>query len=137
MIKYKKLTNHQLTIVFDGWKGIHKESLSSIGGLRIIFSGIGENADEVIKRIICEDNKQWIVVSSDREIASNAWRCNCIPLNSELFTRKIKSSMREYIHEESDADHDDINIEMNKTKKGKAKMLSKKDKAVKLALSKL
>jgi predicted RNA-binding protein with PIN domain len=71
---YKKVKDHDITLVFDGWKsGDRREVSVKTAGIRIIYSRLGETADAVIKRMIQTDKKEWIVVSSDRDIASYAW----------------------------------------------------------------
>ena len=53
LIEYKKRKGHDITVVFDGWKtGESHESRYVTGGVRVIYSRVGEKADSVIKRII-------------------------------------------------------------------------------------
>lgn len=86
LIAYRKQKAHNITIVFDGYKqGLGKESSEIIGGIRVIYSGLGERADDVIKRILREEKKFWIVITSDREIEREVWRQNCISIDSSIF----------------------------------------------------
>ena len=42
------------------------------GGVAIIYSRLGEKADEVIKRLVAAGSEEILVVTSDREIATFA-----------------------------------------------------------------
>src|SRR5208283_3779273 len=90
IIQYKLSSGHDITIVFDGYKaGQGNESRAVRGGVAVIYSKLDEKADEVIKRIITKDRKEWIVVSSDRDIANHAWAVNSIPVPSDAFIRIV------------------------------------------------
>jgi len=133
LIDYQKRKGHDITVVFDGWKtGEGKEGQSVIGGIRVIYSRIGEKADEVIKRIISSVKRQWIVVSSDRDIANHAWATGSIPARAEDFLRVLD---RKEISSGSGEQHDDEAIISHR--KGNPRQLSKKEKAVARVLSKL
>lgn len=144
LIEYRKIKNHDITIVFDGYKsGDKEERLSVVGGIRIIFSRLGEKADDVIKRIISKEKRGWLVISSDKEIASYAWSFNCVPIFSDTFLsriiRQIKdnnsnedSKAKEMIVSKDDGEDSDYLI-----LRGNPHKPSKKQKAVRRALSKL
>jgi predicted RNA-binding protein with PIN domain len=134
LIEYRKKKGHDITVVFDGWKtGEARESRSVVGGIKVIYSKIGEKADSVIKHMISSDRREWIAVTSDREIADHAWASGSIPVTSEDFLkateRKISSSFPE--EEEDEEDY------REPQRKGNPRKPSKKEKAIKRALSKL
>ena len=132
LIEYKKIKGHDLTVVFDGWRtGPGRETRSVTGGVRVIYSGIGEKADEVIKRIIASEKREWIVVTSDREIADQAWSCGSTPVLAEKFLR-ILARQDTFLCDEEDDEEEYI-----QPKKGSSRQLSKKEKAIRRALSKL
>ncbi|MCX7987938.1 MAG: NYN domain-containing protein [Thermodesulfovibrio sp.] len=86
LIIYSKEKKHEITLVFDGYKeGMGRETSEIRGGIRIIYSGAGEKADDVIKRIIKTEKALWIVVTSDRDIEKAVWRENCISIDSSIF----------------------------------------------------
>jgi predicted RNA-binding protein with PIN domain len=93
LAQYGKTKGHDITVVFDGWKsgGLREESFV-VGGIRVVYSRLGEKADSVIKRIICTGKKEWIVISSDREIAGRAWSCGCVPVPSGTFESFLEHS---------------------------------------------
>ncbi|GAB4543237.1 MAG: NYN domain-containing protein [Thermodesulfovibrionia bacterium] len=134
--EYSKTKGHHITIVFDGWKdGKPEEMITWIGGIRVIYSRLGEKADAVIMRIISEERKPWIVVSSDKEIANFTIRHNLIPIRADEFEERLyrallqePASNAEYYDEwEGDAHQ----------RKGTSKRLSKFKRRKLQALSKL
>jgi len=132
LIEYKKIKGHDLTVVFDGWRtGPGRETRSVTGGVRVIYSGIGDKADDVIKRTISSEKREWIVVTSDREIADHAWSCGSTPITAEKFLKVLGEQHTLPVDEEEDEE------EYIQSKKGSPRQLSKKEKAIRRALSKL
>jgi predicted RNA-binding protein with PIN domain len=133
LIEYRKKKGHDITVVFDGWKtGEAQEKQSVTGGIRIIYSRIGEKADSVIKRIISYARRGWIVVTSDRDIANHAWASGSIPVSAKGFQKVLERGNLSYFDEE---ENDEEYIEPQR--KGNPRKLSKKEKAISRALSKL
>jgi len=135
--EYRKVKDHEITVVFDGWKdGEGKHTESHYGGVRIIYTPIGEKADSYIKELV-DGSKQFIVISSDREIQSHAWNSGAVPIESEEFLHYMeRASMPsgEYFDED---DEDDEDLFGQARKKGNPKKASKKEKALRWAMSKL
>lgn len=131
---YRKKRGHDITVVFDGWKtGGAEENHSVVGGIRVIYSRIGEKADAVIKRLISDIRKEWIVVTSDRDIANHAWASGSIPVSSPDFLKAIEREPSCFTEEE----YDDSEEYVEPQRKGNPRRLSKKEKAVRRALIKL
>ena len=159
LIEYKRLKGHDITIVFDGWKsGGRHENRTVAGGITIIFSRLAETADTVIKKIICSEKRQWIVVTSDRDIMAHAWSCGSVPVPSDRFLEKLEQSAHPNLCEalpsgqaglpgkeglllsgsSDEGDSWEDNDECDETvPKGNPRHLSKRDKAVLRALGKL
>ncbi len=133
---YRKARRHDLTVVFDGWKsgGRNEETLTA-AGIRIIYSRLGDTADAVIRRIVGSDRREWIVVSSDREIASSAWAAGSVPIPSDRFLRALEYATAEDPGCCDSADDEDTTPAVGM--KGSPRMLSRKERAVQRALSKL
>jgi predicted RNA-binding protein with PIN domain len=133
LIEYRKRKGHEITIVFDGWKtGEAQENQFVTGGIKVIYSRIGEKADSVIKRIISSERIGWIVVTSDRDIANHTWASDSIPVSAEDFLTAIEKKIPSYLDEKED---DEKYIEPQR--KGNPRRLSKKERAIRRALSKL
>ncbi|MBF0553313.1 MAG: NYN domain-containing protein [Nitrospirae bacterium] len=127
-----------MTLVFDGIREGFNKTQTVIGGLTVIYSGRGESADDVIKEIIGHAGMKYIVVSSDRAIASFAWSKDCTPVRSEDFSRKLYpgGTAAEAVYME-DEDEDGYDERAAVKKKGNPHILSKKEKMIKQALDKL
>ncbi len=135
LFEYQKRKGHDITIVFDGWKsGGIQESHSVIGGIRIIYSRLAERADAVIKRLISSDKREWIVVTSDRDIAAYAWTSGSVPIPSEKF---LKAMEQKEIEGETSSDENHEEYGMTFRRRGNPQKLSKKEKTIKRILSKL
>jgi predicted RNA-binding protein with PIN domain len=133
LIEYRKRKGHDITVVFDGWRGGGgSESRAREGGVEVVYSALGERADDVIKRAVKAGDRQWIVVSSDREVQSHAWGADSVPVGSEEFLRILE---RPAFDEESPEEEEDEYYEP--PRKGNPRKPSKKEKARQRALSKL
>jgi predicted RNA-binding protein with PIN domain len=136
--EYRKMKVHDITVVFDGWKsGGPKEVTLKTGGIAVIYSRLGENADYVIKRIISRDKREWIVITSDRDIAAFAWANGSIAVPSDRFRAAIGAAglltegEYEPLYEEEDG------APGVRRGKGNPRTPSKKEKALTRALRKL
>lgn len=94
----------------------------------------------MIKRIISTERQEWIVITSDRDIASEAWRCGSIPVSSEVFYERLMTGDNRSLDIRFEAE--DKGLEYYELRslaphKGNPRKLSKKDKAIKRAISKL
>ncbi|NTU42830.1 MAG: NYN domain-containing protein [Nitrospirales bacterium] len=144
LIQYRRVSGHEITLVFDGHKnGPGREQSAVRAGLRIIYSALSERADDVIKKIITETKREWIVVTSDRDIVSHAWAVDSIPIPSERFldiiTRRVRGGAAgEKTGKKEDAlfsrDDDDF---LQCPPKGNAFKPSRKDRSIARALGKL
>ncbi len=133
IVEYRKSNAHEITIVFDGYKfGMPVEQVSFTGNVRVIYTRLGEKADDVIKRIVSGEHFEWIVVTGDRDIADYAWKAGSVPVPTERFMNKITT--RNKITTDDTPDYDD---EVVQNRKGNPFRLSKKEKAIRRVLSKL
>lgn len=90
---YKKIKNHQITVVFDASKrefsSVHEEKIK---GIRVQFTASGQSADEVIIETARRLKAQCLVVSSDNEILRAARIAGCGLLTSEEFEQKMQKA---------------------------------------------
>jgi len=107
------------------------------------FLELGERADDVIKRIISKDRKEWIVVSNDRDIVNHAWAADSIPVPSEKFFDIVSRHAGQGVEQTNEETADELfckdfeEDEYSHASKGNPYQLSKKEKAIRRALSKL
>ena len=147
LVRYRQIKAHDITVVFDGYRnGAGVENTTVHCGVRVIYSRLGERADDVIKRIVSRERREWIVVSSDRDIANHAWAEGSIPVQSERFFEivskqvKMKGDAAPPVCEDSEGPPPfaaDDEAEDPRCRKGNPYKLSKRDRAVRKALSKL
>jgi hypothetical protein len=90
LARYKRARGHKITVVFDGWEGgSPQEERDLAGGVAIIYSRLGEKADEVIKRLVAAGSEELLVVTSDREIATFAARRGKAAIASPDFAARL------------------------------------------------
>ena len=90
LAQYKRVRGHRITVVFDGWEGGSPlEERDLAGGVAIIYSRLGEKADEVIKRLVGVGSEEILVVTSDREIAAYATRRGKSSIDSPGFAARL------------------------------------------------
>ncbi len=101
---YRQVKPSEIVVVFDGWRGgWREEKHEKKRGIELIYSKLGEKADEVIKRLIRARGSGAIVISSDREISRYAERLSVPVIPSEQFQEKLKNvGFRKTIEEEEE-----------------------------------
>jgi predicted RNA-binding protein with PIN domain len=130
---YRKLRGHRITVVFDGWVGgSPTEERDRASGVEIIYSRLGEKADEVIKRLLEKGDEERLVVTSDREIAVFAVRRGKTAISSAefdaLLARSAAGSSPPDDSGKAEGDDDDDNRTGLKGK-GPSRRLSKQKRA--------
>jgi len=130
---YRGLRQIDITLVFDGWQGgWSAEKRERKKGIELVFSKLGEKADEVIKRMVRERGSGVTVVTSDREVARYAERMSIAVIPADQFKEKMENALRR--------GEKDLQVEEERSgdkKKGPSRMLSKKEKRMRSALKKL
>jgi predicted RNA-binding protein with PIN domain len=136
MFIYCQERAHYAVVVFDGWKnGLPVETRDRIGRVTVIYSKLNETADTVIKRIIAKRQKEWIVISSDREIINTALKHGCLSLPSGEFYSKF--NMPDSIIDPHCFIEEDDSLYGDGKKKGNPRKLSKKERKRQRAIKKL
>jgi len=103
--QYQKIKQLNIIIVFDGWRsGLAKESFGRKDGVTIVFSRLGEKADQLIIRVAREKGSGSVVVSSDREIRNAVERFGAVPIYSNEFTQILRNLDGSYGEDEDNAD---------------------------------
>jgi len=132
---YQKLKPSRMTVVFDGWLGGWATEKKEVKrGIEVIYSKLGEKADEVIKRLVREKGSEAIVITSDREISKYAERMDAAVIPSEQFREKLEISSG---RPEEGLEEEDVGEEKGTKKKGLSRRPSKKEKRARAALKKL
>ena len=130
---YRSLRQMEITVVFDGWQGgSPTEKRERKKGIELVFSKLGEKADEVIKRLVREKGAGATVVTSDREISRYAEKMAVAVIPSDQFKEKMENTLMK-----GQKDLQDEEERGGEKKKGPSRMLSKKEKRMRSALRKL
>jgi predicted RNA-binding protein with PIN domain len=133
---YRHTRPCDITAVFDGWqRGWASEKKERRRGIDVIFSRLGEKADEVVKRLAREKGAGAVVVTSDREIASFAERLAVAVIPSEVFREKLERSVAQGLKVSARNGEEETRPEGKK--KGPSRRLSKKERRRQAALKKL
>jgi predicted RNA-binding protein with PIN domain len=137
-VEYKKVRDHPITVVFDGWGGFNLSSTRTRHeGITVIYTAQGQQtADEWIAARV--GGVQFgAVVTSDREIQRHAERAGLVAIPSREFERRMETALAGT----TDGDIMDEEWEeeefVQAKRKGSAWQLSKKEKKRRAILEKL
>lgn len=139
--KYRALRGHNITVVFDGWQnGMPNESSDFIGGVRVIFSKLGEKADDVIKRLSMAGNQDMLVITSDRDISAYVTGRGVVAIGCGEFERKLME-VSHLDRGSLDAGDKEVGIYtggfITTKKKGNPRRLSKRDRKKRMRMDKM
>jgi len=135
LYNYKRLKGHDITVVFDGWKGGYPtEKREVLKGIKVIYSKIGEKADEVIKRMV-ENGEASTIVTSDREVANFVLRHGSVVISSGEFDESLM--LAEISILKGETDDEDFEITLTTKKKGNPRRLPKSERKKMQRLRKL
>jgi hypothetical protein len=130
---YRSLKQMEITVVFDGWQGgWPTEKRERKKGIELVYSKLGEKADEVIKRLVREKGAGVTVISSDRELSRYAEKMAVAAVPSNQFKEKMENALLK-----GEKDFQEKEERTGEKKKGPSRMLSKKEKRMRSALKKL
>src|SRR5690348_14830619 len=88
---YRQRKGHAITVVFDGWKqGFGSERHEHRGGVEVIYSKRGEQADQVIGRLAAEFSRSCAVVSSDHELQRCAQTHEAFIISASEFEARLR-----------------------------------------------
>jgi uncharacterized protein len=137
LAQYKKLKGHSITVVFDGVEegsfGGHRGRMK---GIDVIFSRLGEKADDVLKRMAAEKREEMMVVTSDREVAFFAEKRGASAIAVTDFAEKMEMA-RFYDMKGSETGYITANRPIAPTKKGPSRRLSKSQRKAEAKTKKL
>lgn len=131
--QYRKLTGHNITVVFDGHGGMSATDKRSMeAGVEVIFTRIGKRADDLIIELSRKLAQSAIVISSDREVADSVWRNGSVPVKSEVFADILEQRLSGgFDLEEEGWETDSGGV------KGRGRKPSKRERAIMRAVKKL
>jgi len=92
LASYRQRKPCEITIVLTDGAGMGHRKKERKKGIDLIFSKLGETADEVIKRLVKERGCGAVVVTSDRDISRYAQRMSAAVIPSNQFGERIGHS---------------------------------------------
>jgi uncharacterized protein len=137
LAQYKKTQSHKILLVFDAYKaGDRHETAEGFGGVNIIYTRLGETADEKIIKLAEEYREQAFIITNDKKIIQDSEIHGATSLSSEKFeARVLQSIMQEQIGFFDD--EEDTPTTLSTKKKGNPRKLSKKERQKRKKLKKL
>jgi len=89
--RYYHRMGYPITVVFDAWGqigGVQRREHRS--GVTVIFSRQGEQADQVIQKMVRDIKGDCVVVSSDHEVMNTARAHGALVIKSQEFLPKLQ-----------------------------------------------
>lgn len=91
---YHQRKGHAVTVVFDAWRQHggtgHREHRA---GVEVVFSRQGEQADQVIQRMVRQHSRNCVVVSSDHEVTDCAQAHGAMVIRSPEFRSMLDAAL--------------------------------------------
>jgi uncharacterized protein len=123
---YQRRSKHPISVIFDGGKGGGLfEERDHYKGIKILYSRLGQTADEVIKRIAAKEGEKALVVTSDQELSFSCRAVQSGTIRSEEFAHLVK---KKEIDTSDSPEMEDEPEDRPKKKKGLSHRPSKKTK---------
>ncbi len=133
---YKKIKAHKITVVFDGANApVFSNRNDSMKGIKIKFSGQGETADTVIKKMAASKRERALVVTSDKDIIDFVSSRGATTICSTEFEEKML--MADYMMLKGVRGEDENGWKPTTKKKGPKRRLSKKERQNRIKTKKL
>lgn len=136
--EYKAHKKHPVLVVFDGVKGgwptERKERQNNID---IIYSRQGEQADDVIRRLVDDLGESAVVVTSDRELADSVIYKGATVISAGQFEGRLMISSQTDDLFYADDEDDDLDKPITTKKKGCAYRRPKRERQRQAKLRKL
>jgi uncharacterized protein len=124
---YRRTSALPLTVVFDGGRGGgDREEHDLYRGIKIIYSPLGQTADDIIKRLVRKNPAQSMVVSSDLELVNYCRALGSGAMGSLEFASRVNAKLKNK-EDYSPKDEDEEQGNTRK-RKGAAYKLSKRKK---------
>jgi predicted RNA-binding protein with PIN domain len=132
LASYHRAKGHDITIVFDGWRsGALNQVEARRDEVGIVYSRLGEKADDVIIGLARKKGSGCVVVTSDREVRNAVERFGVVALYAGQFRAMLHNQDEPF----DDAQPEDYHREARK--KSNPRRLSKKERKRREKLQKL
>ncbi|MBR1472364.1 MAG: NYN domain-containing protein [Lachnospiraceae bacterium] len=99
---YRGVSGSEVILVFDAYRVKGRKSTEAAhAGLRIVYTGEGETADQYIERFANQNGRKYhvTVATSDRLEQMTVWANNCRRISARELEQKIKEDTRRLLQE--------------------------------------
>ncbi|OIP64281.1 MAG: hypothetical protein CO150_05310 [Nitrospirae bacterium CG_4_9_14_3_um_filter_53_35] len=125
--RYKRQKAHTITVIFDGYeRGMPIERKAQIKGIGVVYSRLGEKADQVIERLVEQCGGSCMVVTSDRALSDSVETHGAVVMDSEAFIERLNIAEYSEFKGAFEADESE-KTPIHTKKKGNPKKKSKKE----------
>lgn len=133
---YKKVRRVKVTVVFDasGRPGLSRDA-ENIGGIRVMYSPSGVEADALIKKIAKEKREGATIVTSDNDLANYSRAVGAVVVSTEEFRNLLEIALYEDMKGVDPCEEEDFDGRGGK--KGPARRLAKEARKKKKRMKKL
>ncbi len=136
--EYQAHKRHSILVVFDGGKGDWPtEQQERLKNIDIIYSRRGEQADDVIRRLVDDLGEAAVVVTSDRELADSVIYKGATVISSGQFEGKLRNSSQADEYFGAYDEDDDLDKPITTKKKGSAYRRPKRERKRQARLRKI
>jgi len=95
LVEYKRVKKHPITVVFDGTYSLPGyQQRDNVKGITIVFSGQGQQADDVIKKMAARERERALIVSSDLDILRFAESQGAAVIHAPEFEEKMSMAVK-------------------------------------------
>ena len=127
LVRYHEIKGHPIILVFDAYKsgGVY-ETREGTGKIEVIYTRLGETADEKIIDLSKIHREKALIVTGDKEIIKKSENFGATTIPSEEFAAKLiqTTMMEDMPFGKEEDDEEDYSL---KKQKGNPRKLSKKD----------
>ncbi len=122
--EYAVIKRFKLTVVFDGWKnGSQSEYKEDRKNIRIIYSRLGETADDYISKMAKVEKDKAVVITCDNGLADRVKNVGSSVVKCQRFMDRVDNSLYE---ECAGCQILEKDVDFNTRKKGPSKRLSRR-----------
>jgi predicted RNA-binding protein with PIN domain len=91
---YVQVRPLRIRVVFDGTGGASRSpQRETYQGLEVVYSAAGATADDAIRQTLRQRDREWLVVSSDREVAAAARQLGLASVGSADFLARVEQGL--------------------------------------------
>ena len=125
LVAYKRVKAWPVTVVFDAAEGYGLgEKTEKVSGIRVVYSRIGQTADDIIARMARRMGNQALVVTSDRELGRRVEAAGATAVDSLEFEARLEAAFQMQVFGAA-PEEEEREVTLSTKKKGPSRRVSK------------